>query len=178
MADTQRSKAALAALFGDNTSQQISPQDLRDFLESASNTYGSMYISAATSTTVATSGTYVKALGTTTSVNLNRVTMPANNRLTYTGTPDVHAHIALSVSFSTSGTNQTLGLAVAKNGSILTHSEIRNKSGAAGDLLSTALHADAMLSTNDYLEIFVTNHSGTTSLKVDYGYLFFMGMLV
>jgi len=32
MADTQRTRAALISLFGDNVTGQISPQDLRDFL--------------------------------------------------------------------------------------------------------------------------------------------------
>lgn len=34
MTDTQRSRSALQALFADNTSGDISPQDLRDFLAS------------------------------------------------------------------------------------------------------------------------------------------------
>ena len=37
MADTQRTRAALLALFADNVTGQISPQDLRDFLVTVQN---------------------------------------------------------------------------------------------------------------------------------------------
>ena len=47
MADTKRTLSALQALFADNTTKQISPQKLRDFLVSA---YGSGYVTAVTGT--------------------------------------------------------------------------------------------------------------------------------
>jgi hypothetical protein len=44
MADTQRSLAALQTLLADNTTQQISAQDVRDFLVSALGGYGSIRV--------------------------------------------------------------------------------------------------------------------------------------
>lgn len=178
MADTQRTKSALATLFADNSNGDISAQDLRDFLESAHFSFGSFYISSSAATTPAGAGTYLKALGTTTSVSLHRFTMPANNRLTYTGTPDVHAHIAVSVSMTTAANNKVIGIGVAKNGTMLEHSKLQRKVSTAGDIGSTALHADASLSTNDYLEIWIANITDTTDVTLDLGYCFAMGMLV
>jgi len=44
MADTIRTKAALVALLADNTSGDISPQDVRDFLVSVMGVFGSIYV--------------------------------------------------------------------------------------------------------------------------------------
>lgn len=178
MADTARTKAALAALLADNVTEQISPQDIRDFLETMHPSFGSLYVSTAAETTVSVAGTYVKAAGTTTSVNLHRVTMPANNRLTYTGTPDIHAHIACSLSMTSINNNVTVGVGLAKNGTVLEHSKLNRRVGTGTDVGSTALHADAMMSTNDYLEIFISNETNTGNLQIEYGYLFFLGMMV
>jgi len=44
MVDTVRTKAALLALFADNTTGDISPQDLRDFLVTVMGCYGGLHI--------------------------------------------------------------------------------------------------------------------------------------
>lgn len=188
MADTQRSKSALATLLADNTSQAISPQDLRDLMESLHFSYASMYISSAAATTVSVAGTYVKAAGTTTDVNLHRFSgktaLAVDNRLKYTGSPDIHIHGAASFTTSmASGTNKVMGFAAyhyddsAGSGSTLTHSIITaNHAGTTPQ--SSALHFDVMLSTNDYIEFWVTNTTDTVSPTVNQMYLFMMGMFM
>ena len=47
---TIRTKAALDALFADNTSGAISPQDLRDFVDSTMGVYGSILVVDGTTT--------------------------------------------------------------------------------------------------------------------------------
>jgi len=47
MADTSRTLAALQALLPDNTSGDVSPQDLRDFLLSVLSGYGTIYVQGA-----------------------------------------------------------------------------------------------------------------------------------
>ena len=179
MADTARTKTALAALFADNTSQQISPQDLRDFLETMSPSFGGYYFSTPAATTCTDASTFYKAAGTTTETNSNRVTVATTNRLTYTGTPTIHVHIAASVSFTTSGTNDVIAVALAKNGTVITGSDMQQYIGAGADIGSTALHFDAMLSTNEYLELWVANNTvGGTTVTIENGYVFFLGMMV
>lgn len=46
MPDTVRSRTALLALLADNTTQQISPQDMRDVLVSLHGVYGCIYVHA------------------------------------------------------------------------------------------------------------------------------------
>ena len=177
MVDTARTKTALAAILADNTAGEISPQDVRDFLETMHPSFGSLHFSTAAETSIATQSVYVKAAGTTTSVNLHRVTMPADNRLTYTGTPTIHAHIACSLSMTAAGNNKLIGLGIAKNGTVLTHSIVQRQVGTGADVGSTALHADVSLATNDYLELWVSNETDTVNLTIELGYLFFLAMM-
>jgi hypothetical protein len=174
---TSRTNSELQTLFADNTAGAISPQDLRDFLDSVTPKYGSLYYSTPAATTIAVAGTYYKAAGTTTALNLNEFTMPANNRLTYTGTTDVHLHIAYSLSCTCSGNTQVLGFSLAKNGTNIAESKLTRKVGTGSDVGAVALHWDLTVSTNDYIELFVTNETSTATITIEQGYLFAMTMI-
>lgn len=169
---------ATTGLFKDNTTGDISPADLQDLVESLHPSFGSLYFSTPSATTISVATTYYKAAGTTTSVNLHRFTMPSDNRLTYTGTPDIHVHIACSISITAGAASQEVAFRMAKNGTTLAHSEISLVHGTGADVGSTALHSDVSLSTNDYLELWVTNSTSTASVTVQSGYLFAMGMFI
>lgn len=188
MADTQRSKSALATLFADNATGEISPQDLRDFLETMHPPYGSCYISSSAETSITDTTSFVKAAGTTTDVSLHRfdgkTALSVDNRLKYTGSPDVHVHGVVSFSMSiASGTNKVLELAAyhyddsLASGDKLTHSIVsRNASNTA--IGTGALHFDVTLSTNDFIELHVRNTTDTTNVTINNGYIFIMGMMV
>jgi hypothetical protein len=184
MPDTQRSKSDLATLFANNTTGDISAQDLRDFLETMHPPFASLYISTSAETTVSSADTFYKAAGTTTSVSLHRFDMPADNRLRYTGTPDTHVHGVVSFSASiASGTNKVLGFAAyhyddsAASGVVLASSEVRTNI-ATTAIESSAIHFDATLETNDYIEFHAKNVTDTVNLTIDYGYMFMLGMMV
>ena len=178
MVDTARTLSELQTLLADNTVGGISPQDLRDFLVSMKPPYGSFYRNAASATTVSVAGTYYKAAGTTTAGSLYLMDMPADNRLRYTGTPTMHFHVAVSTSFTTAGSNETIGLKVAKNGTVIDSSVCRRRVTSGSDIGSTAVHIDASLATNDYLELFVTNETNTSTVTIDEVYFFALGMFV
>lgn len=178
MAETQRTIADILSGVPDNTSQLVTPEKIRDIIETMRPRFGSLEFTTPAATTIPGVGTFVKALGTTTAVNLQGISMPVNNRLRYDGAGDVHCHIALSVSFSAASNNQAVDLAIAKNGTVLSHSRLRRNTGNAGTIGSTALHADAMMSQSDYLELFVANQTSTASVTVEFGYLFFLTMPV
>ena len=177
MADTERTKSAILTLLADNTSGAISPQDVRDTVVSLIPGYGGMYISSAAATTIAGASTWTKGAGTTTSTGLSNFTMPADNRLTYTGTPDVHCHIAMSFSVTSAGNNKTYEFGVALNGTINTASIVSRKIATGADVGSSACHTDITLSTNDYIEMWVQNTSDGTNMTYEYGYLFALAML-
>lgn len=177
MVDTVRTLSELQTLFADNTTGAISPQDLRDFLVSVSPPHGTMYRNVAAATTIVTPGTYVKAAGTTTAGALNGFDMPADNRLRYTGAATKHFHLVVSASFTMAGSNDVIGLKMAKNGVPMDESVQRRKVGTGTDIGSTAIHADAVLATNDYIELWVTNETDSVAVTVDELYVFVMGML-
>lgn len=180
MADTQRTLSALlTSLFVDGQAAgAITPQDIRDLIVSFSPSYGGLWFSGWVQTPIATPGTMVKSLGTTTLTNARNVTMPINNRLVYTGVPDRHFHVSCSVSFTTLGAADDLSIAIAKDGVVVDHSKLTRFTSSATDRGSTALNADLTFSTNEYIEIFVTNEDATEDVAIQQGYLFMMGMLV
>lgn len=180
MTDTQRSLSDLLTnLFQDGQSAgAITPQDVRDLIESLSPPYGGLSFVTPAATTIGTPGTLVKAAGTTALTNLRKFTMPVDNRLVYTGVPDRHFHIAMSMSVTTAGTNDDVSIAIAKNGVVVAHSKLTRFMATGTDHGSTASHADFMLSTNDFIELFTTNEDTTSDVTIQQGYLFAVGMIM
>ena len=110
--------------------------------------------------------------------------MPANNRIRYTGTNRIHAHIACSLSMTTASNNQVLSFRVYKyddsgaSGATLVHTNTQRKVGTGSDVGSTALHGDCLLDTNDYLEVHVKNATSTDTVTLEDMYLFVLGVKV
>ena len=185
MVDTPRTKSALlTTLFQDAQAAGISANDIRDLIVSLAAPMGGCYISTPATTGIVSDGVYVKAAGTTTSSVLASMTMPASNRLLYSGSSPRHFHIVGQVSVApAAGANQDLGLQIwyyddsAGSGSYLPMSEARTTlSSTAIEQITT--HADVMMATNDYLELHVANHSSTNDITTSYGYMFAMGVLM
>jgi hypothetical protein len=187
VADTQRTKAELETLLADNTTQQISPQDLRDLLESVAPSFGSLYVTTPAATTISGSGVWTKALGTTTDVSTHRFSgktiLGVDNRLRYDGIAETHLHAVITFSMSVAtGSNISVEAAAyhydasAVSGSIIAHSIVSHTL-ASTSIETGALHFDIMVDTNDYLEFHLRNMTNTTSLTVNNLYLFAMGML-
>ncbi len=169
MADTARTKAEVLALLADNTTNEISAQDLRDLVVSILPGVGTMNMQGnAAATTISVAGTYVKAAGTTVAATLQDFTMPATNRLQYNGAPDVYATAFAGVSMVSASNSQILGLRIAKNGDATATeavaSTIRRKTGTGADVGAAFVGFECIMSTGDYLELFVTNESGTTTV--------------
>lgn len=182
MADERKSLSQLQTALADNSSGAITPQDERNIAFSMKWPQGSIYMTSSAETTISEAGTYVKAAGTTTLSDNTApylFDMPAVNRLRYTGATAVHAHIAITVSFTMAGNNKTAGLSVYKNGTTqLAHSIVHRLVSTGADIGSTALHADCAMAQNDYIELWVTNITDATNATVDLMYMFAMGMFV
>ena len=118
-----------------------------------------------TVTTIASAGVAVKAAGATTSSVLTSKFTNTNNRATYTGaiTRTFRAVATLSLS---SGNNQKIGTYIAKNGTVITESEIYTDTTGNGDLLNATIQALVSLSTNDYLEVWIENDTATNNITV------------
>lgn len=126
---------------------------------------GNLYISTTATTVIASANTPVKALGTTTAVNLFRVSSPANNRLTYTGTKTRRFQVtgALTATMaSVFGTYFTVS--IAKNGTILTESKQKVRIANSSDQVSVVLSCTVSLAANDYIEVWVENNTDGTDI--------------
>jgi len=167
MAETQRSLAELLANLPDNITGLIDPEDIRDVLISLKPSHGSLFRNVAADTVIGTPGTYVKALGTTTAGGLEDLTMPADNRLTFTGISPRHFHIVATVSMTASGSNKIVGLKIAKNGIVIDESVVRRAITTGADIGAIALQADILMDTDDYVELWVTNESTATNVRLD-----------
>jgi len=147
--------------------------------------YMGVTFSTPAETSIAASGTYYKAAGTTTITNRSTDTFDDNsvsNRLRYTGTATRHMHIVAQCSVEiASGSNQDIGVVIyhyddsGASGAIVAHSESRTTI-AGTDIIQIVTHGDVMMSQNDYLEIHVANHTATNNCTLQFGYLFAMGM--
>lgn len=100
---------------------------------------------------------WLKALGTTTADSLNSKFNHANNRLTYTGAFNQSFLVTVNTAVRASNSNQNISIGIAKNGTILTNSEmtIRTSTSNQEHPGSTQYVIDLVL--NDYLELFVKN---------------------
>jgi hypothetical protein len=122
--------------------------------------HGTMYFSTPAATTLA-AATPAKASGTTTSQSLAGFTMPANNRLTYTGTVTRHFHVGVNAGVTKAGGGATVGtMSIAKNGTVETGSKVTVTVQNTSDKqhMSTTWALD--LATNDYIEVFLESDTG------------------
>ncbi|MCP4307698.1 MAG: hypothetical protein GY788_23055 [bacterium] len=177
MADTYRSFADLLVLFADNTTQDISPQDLRDFVESMKQSEGGCYISASDTTSIGSSDEWTLVAGTTTQTSLYRFTHNGANRLTYIGSPDVHCHVTATMGMTASGNSKIFEFGIAKNGSINEPSVIPRKIGNGADVGAAAVATDVTLTTGDYVELYVRNTTDSTNVTFENAYMSATGTL-
>lgn len=121
---------------------------------------------SATSTTISIVGTFVKVAGTTTpGVYIEKFTH-TNNRLTYVGVLIGYFRISGVVTF-TSGNNNVIALRVAKNGGTIVQSESESTANGTGRSENIKFQDIVELNTNDYIEIWVTNKTGTMDVTVE-----------
>lgn len=139
-----------------------------DYTGVKSHWMGEVYmVGNATATVIASTANYVKAAGTTIiGNNMGFDNGGVSNRLRYTGAITRMFHVAVSFSFSAASNSQNVEFAVFKNGVRIDSSVQETKTGAAGDVQSTALHVVATLATNDYLEVFCRNLSTASNVTV------------
>ena len=171
---TRRTKSELLSIFANNTTGEITPTDIRDFVESVTPSHGSIYMVTPQATTIAVPGTYYKASGLTMLSDQTvhyEFDMPDHNRLRWTGAGSVHVDIRGTVSMTSSGSNVDVGIKLAKNGVVLDHSEITRKIGTGADKGAAPIEGDCELNTGDYVEVFVTNFDGSDTITLNTLYL-------
>jgi len=128
-------------------------------VETDNNSTGTIYVSTKATTSIPAASSPVKALGTTTPVNLFRFDTggATNNRLRYIGKKSRIFNVSASLSITSTSNNQILSLYIAKNGTVLNSTKIQRKIGTGADIGATGLTGTVQLNTGDYIELFVSS---------------------
>lgn len=134
---------------------------------------GWRYTNIGTGTTYTTPSTYTLLNVAGSSTHLYNFTFNSAGRLTYTGTPDRHVHMVVDMSLKHStGSGQDIYFDVYKNGSTASGENVVTAD--SGNYQHIAMHWDGVVSTNDYLEIYLKTASG--NVIIHEAYMFVMGM--
>ena len=121
----------------------------------------------ATATTITTQGVAVKAAGSTTfQSSVSQKFSHSDNRLTYTGSITRRFRVSVVASILASNNTQ-LGSYIAKNGSIISFSEIYTTADGNNRSENTAIQVITDLEENDYIEFFIENDTSTANVTVE-----------
>lgn len=129
-------------------------------------------VGSGVTTSFASTGTTgrTKLNGTTTSNNLFRFTKDGDNRVTYRGNKTRYFQVAGSVSYQASGTDITLILYIAKNGTVLTDTKVYGRPGtgflATAGILALPIVGTVQMKTGDYIEIWGERFDGSGNISV------------
>jgi hypothetical protein len=123
---------------------------------------GNMFDSVSVATTIGATNSPVKVAGTTASRNLYRVTMPASNRLTYTGTKTRTFLVTCAASCTGTTNNTFFTFSIAKVGSVLTESKQKIKIASNTDQQAVAISCTVTLAPNEYVELWVENNTNVS----------------
>ena len=163
MADTSRTKAALLTLLADNTTGDISEQDVRDVLVSIMGGYGDIYLTGGSTAQTSIGTSYVKISGFAAN-GLSDETTPdhTNDRVTVTGA-GVYL-VNTSISFSGTG-NAVITFSVHVGQAEPTQKiSIVRKIGAGGDVGNANAVGILSLSASDQVELFVKSDGASDSI--------------
>jgi hypothetical protein len=140
---------------------------LADMCDQFDTAYANYFdFSSASVTTVAQSNTWVK-LNTTTTQGFSRNGLShSNNRLTWTGATTRVFRLE-GVASVVSGSNNVIHVAFFKNGDLWPCSEQDSTVGTGGKSTAIPFHCLIELATNDFIEVYVKNASGTANITLD-----------
>jgi hypothetical protein len=122
------------------------------------------YISTPASTTITSAGTYYLLAGTSTALALSGFTHSSPGRLTYTGTITQTFKIESKFSITADHNNILIEARIAVNGTTNVSSEQENSHTTGANTAGVNCGSFISLSTNDYVETYVTCDSAGTVL--------------
>jgi hypothetical protein len=175
MAETQRTKTAALALLADNATEAISPEDIRDGFLSFSPGFGALYVSTAGAVTVSADTTFYEATGgpawSTHGPTFWFDESDGDGRLTYTGAAAVTGLFTCTFSCSTTGSSQTLGFELRKNGTSEPQSYIERFLSAGTDTGAVSVQVLTALTTGDHVSMWVQNQTAANDITIAAGVL-------
>lgn len=169
MAETPKVLSALLAQLPDNTSGDISPEDIRDVVVSLFPSRGQIDLTVNGTATFAAANTWYKLAGTTvlnTTLGQDGFSMPASNELRATKAVNQVLLCNASVEVSSGANNKTYGMTFAKNGTALSTYHVSERLASAGQSYFFSLMALIPVVQNDIISVYVRNETDTTALTV------------
>lgn len=127
---------------------------------------GNLYITTATANPISVTNVPEKILGTTTAVNLFRISTSGNNRLIYEGEKTRYFNAIASLSVASAASSKNFSFYIAKNGVVMEESKQTLRLSASTDKGSLTLSCNVLLSTSDYIEVYVKNEIDNTGITV------------
>lgn len=167
---SRRTKSELLLMFANNTTADITPEDLRDFVDSCVPSHASLYLTSALPTTIPIAGTFYKAAGLTQLSDQTQhldFSMPDHNRLMWTGIGTVHVNARAVISLTSVGSAVDVSVKIAKNGVVLEHSLSTVTVVSGSNKHHISVEGDCVLNSGDYLEVFVTNETDTSTVTFE-----------
>lgn len=126
-----------------------------------------MYLTAPANTVVNAAGTDYVVNGTFATTVEQVYDTNVNGRATYRGIRNKFVRLDITVSLEpASGTNKTLNIMLAKNGAVIEATRIQRVS-SAGSSAVVSIDWGEDLTTDDYIEVYVSNETDTTDIKVN-----------
>jgi hypothetical protein len=139
---------------------------------SNTSTKGFMYMlnnTTDTSIGVPNTNTFIKATGTTIAGTNSKFTH-TTNRLTYNGAFTNSFLVSVNATVRSGGTNQSISIGVAKNGTIIAESEGIIRTATANVEHGGSTQAVLEMVSTDYVELFVKNTSSTDIRVTDFNF--------
>jgi hypothetical protein len=168
MADIPRSTVVLQGLLPDNTTGQISPQDIRDFLVSALGGHGAIYAASAAGAQ-GTTTTPAKLTFADTDETAPKQTTPDHTDDSIT--IDVAGKWEVSACVSFSGSSSATFVVEARLDAIATGHKFIRKLGTGGDVGSASLCGQITVTAGQKVTLYVNNLAGSKSITVEAGSL-------
>ena len=166
MAETKRDKATLLANLADNQAAAVTPEHVRDLLESLDASRSAYYWTNNTTTTFTLQGSggpggsnFYKLNGNTSGKTNNRFSV-TQNRATYNGAPNLKVDAFCAFSFSMDGGPYDIAFEFYHNGVSVPSSYQVVRAGGAGEIVHISMMAEVTgLVSGDYIEVWAANES-------------------
>lgn len=185
MVDQLRTLTNLKTLLADNTTGNISPQDIRDAVVSLATPYAQCYQhNNASETVISVINTWTEVVLSTPTLTpvstysgSNDFDQPANGRIRYLGVPTRMFKIDVAISVESASNNKSFELAVGKNGIVDNASILHQRMTTGTDEQGLNLQLLTSLATNDYVSVFVKNTTDTSNITASHMNIVAISML-
>jgi len=167
MAETPKVLSALLAQLPDNTTGDISAEDIRDAVVSLFPSRGQLDLTASAQTTFVAKNVYYKLAGTTAldaTLGQDGFSQASNNELRATKAVNQVLLVTANVELVCTANNKAYGITIAKNGTPLSNVHVSAILSDSNEGYGFSLTALVPTVANDTVSVFVRNETDTTAV--------------